>query len=126
MTLFSNITGVSPNYCLIKDDGVAFLVPKGMIGKCVGKGGSNIKKLRGKIGKNVYVFEKSPSEDEFIKKSLNVASPLTQESERNNKKVIYIKLNASDKYSMRRGAVLMFAKELFRELFGKEIKIQQR
>ncbi len=126
MTLFSNITGVSPDYCLLNEDGVAFLVPKGMMGRSIGKAGSNVKKLRGKIGRSVYVFESTSSAEDFIKKSLNVDAPMTQEHERNNKKVIYVKLNASDKYSMRRGAVLTFAKEFFKKLFGKEMKIQIR
>ena len=126
MRLFFNITGVEPLHCLITDDGIAFLVDKDRVGMAIGRNGSNIKRLREKMNKNVYVFAKVDQPEEFIKRSLNVSSPILNEVERNNKKVIFVKLNTSDKYSMRRGAVISLAKELFKEVFGKEMRIQSR
>ena len=126
MRLFYSQTGVESIDCIINDEGIAFLVPKGFMGKAIGKKGVNIQKLRSKINKNIYLFENLPSEEEFIKKSLNISSPVLQENDRNNKKVIYVKLNTSDKYSMKRGASVSFAKDLFKRMFGKEMKIQSR
>lgn len=124
--MFSDFTGVETDFCLIADNAVAFLVPQGLMGRAIGKGGVNIQRLRRKINKNIYLFEKIDSIEEFIKKSLNISSPSIQELERNNKKVIYVKLNASDRYSMKRGVAVLFAKEFFKRVFGKEMKIQSR
>ena len=124
--MFYSETGVEPSDCLLTAEGMAFLVPPGMVGRAVGKKGINVHKLRAKTNRNIYIFEGSGSEKEFIRKSLNVSSPMLQEAEKNNKKVIYVKLNTSDRYSMKRGAGIMFAKELFRRVFGKEMKIQSR
>jgi N utilization substance protein A len=124
--MFFDSTGVEAGDCIISEEGIAFLVPRGYMGKAIGKNGSNIQRLRSMVNKNVYIFEDIDVEEEFIKRSLNVVSPSIQEAEKNNKKVIYVKLNASDRYSMKRGVVVMFAKELFERIFGKELKIQSR
>ena len=126
LQLFYGVTGVDSTLCLIKDNGVAFVVPEGKMGQAIGKRASNVKLLSNKLGKNVYIFEKSGDEVIFLKKSLNVKSPIITESMKNNKKVIYVKLNTSDKLTMRRGAVLSFVRELFDRIYDKELKIQLR
>ncbi|MCX8200069.1 MAG: NusA-like transcription termination signal-binding factor [Candidatus Micrarchaeota archaeon] len=124
MRMFYEATGVESLDCILASEGVAFMVPRGLMGKAIGKGGSNMQRLRGRIKRNVFLFEQPEDEEDFVKKSLNVASPQLQEQEKNNKKVIYVKLNASDKYSMKRGIVVTFARELFSRVFGKELKLQ--
>lgn len=123
MRMFYEATGVEPSDCIIAEEGVAFLVPQGLMGKAIGKGGSNIQRLRGQMKRNVFLFEQPDNEEEFVKKALNVASPQLHETEKNNKKVIYVKLSASDKYSMKRGIVITFARELFSRIFDKELKL---
>ncbi len=122
--MFFDATGVEASDCIIAEGGVAFMVPHGFMGKAIGKEGSNIQRLRSRISRNVFLFEQPDSEEEFVRKSLNVTSPQLQEAEKNNKKVIYVKLNASDKYSMKRGIVVTFARELFNRVFDKELKLQ--
>ena len=122
--MFFDATGVEASDCIIAEGGVAFMVPHGLMGKAIGKEGSNIQRLRSRISRNVFLFEQPDSEEEFVRKSLNVTSPQLQEAEKNNKKVIYVKLNASDKYSMKRGIVVTFARELFNRVFDKELKLQ--
>ncbi len=126
LQLFYGVTGVESTLCLIKDNAVAFVVPRGRMGQAIGKKASNVKLLSKKLNKNVYIFEKSDDEGAFIKKSLNVKSPVITEDMKNNKKVIYVKLNTSDKLTMRRGAVFSFAREIFERIYGKELKVQLR
>ncbi|MGC8923633.1 MAG: hypothetical protein ACP5KJ_00380 [Candidatus Micrarchaeia archaeon] len=123
MRAFYEITKVEPIYCISSQDGVAFLVPTGSIGKAVGKSGANIALLRKRFDKGVYVFENINSEEEFIKKSINVQAPVIMEDKKNNKKVILVKLSTPDRYAVRRGAVMAFSKRLFQRLFGKELKV---
>jgi len=126
MRMFYDATGVEASDCIIANEGIAFLIPAGQKGRAVGKNGSNIQKFRSRVNRNIYIFESEGDEEGFLRKSLGITSPIMQESEKNNKKVIYVKLNASDRYSMKRGISVAFAKELFERLFRKELRIQFR
>ena len=126
MRYFYDLTNVECNDCILSDDAIAYLVKSGEIGKAIGKKGTNIQRLRDYVKKNIFVFEEAQSEEMFVKKAFNVSEPILQEMEVNNKKVVFIKLNASDKSTLRRGAIMVFAKEFFQRIYGKEIKIQSR
>lgn len=126
MRYFYDITNVECNDCILSDEAIAYLVKSGDMGKAIGKKGINIQRLRDYVKKNIFVFEEGQNEEMFIKKAFNVSSPVLQEMEVNTKKVIFIKLNASDKSTLRRGAIMLFAKEFFQRIYGKEIKIQSR
>jgi transcription termination/antitermination protein NusA len=126
MRYFYDLTKVESSDCIISDDAIAYLVKTGDMGKAIGKKGVNIQKLRNYVKKNIFVFEEGQNEEMFIKKAFNVSSPVLQDMEVNNKKVVFIKLTASDKSTLRRGAIMTFAKEFFQRLYGKEIKIQSR
>jgi len=121
--MFYQMTGVEPSDCIISAEGIAFLIPPAQMGRAIGKGGLNIQKMRSQLNRNIFLFEELDNEEEFVKRSLNVESPQLHETEKNNKKVIYVKLNASDKQSMKRGAVVMFARELFSRIFDKELRL---
>jgi len=126
MRYFYDLTSVECNDCILSEDAIAYLVKAGDIGKAIGKKGVNIQRLRDYVKKNIFVFEEGPTEEMFIRKSLNVSAPLLQDGEINGKKVVFIKLNATDKNTLRRGAIMLFAKEFFQRIYGKEIKIQSR
>lgn len=126
MRYFYDITNVECNDCILSDEGIAYLVKEGDMGKAIGKKGVNIQKLRNYVKRNIFVFEEGSNEEVFIKKTFNVSSPILQEAEVNNKKVIFIKLNASDRSTLRRGAVMSFGRIFFQRLYGKELKIQTR
>lgn len=126
MRLFYEATGVEASDCIISDDGIAFLVPQGQMGRAIGKGGANIQRLRTRTNRSIFLFEDAPDEEAFLRKSLNLSSPHIQESEKSNKKVVYVKLSAPDMHSMKRGAAVSFAKGLFERIFGKELRIQSR
>ena len=126
MRYFYDVTNVECNDCILSEDAIAYLVKAGDIGKAIGKKGVNIQRLRDYVKKNIIVFEEGPTEEMFIRKSLNVSAPVLQDGEINGKKVVFIKLNATDKNTLRRGAIMLFAKEFFQRIYGKEIKIQSR
>ncbi len=126
MRYFYDITNVECNDCIISDDAIAYLVKTGDMGKAIGKKGVNIQRLRNYVKKNIFVFEEAQNEEMFIKKAFNVSSPVLQNMEVNNKKVVFVKLSASDKNTLRRGAIMLFAKDFFQRMYGKEIKIQSR
>lgn len=126
MRYFYDVTNVECNDCILSEDAIAYLVKVGDIGKAIGKKGVNIQRLRDYVKKNIFVFEEGPTEEMFIRKALNVSAPVLQDAEMNNKKVVFVKLNAADKNTLRRGTIMLFAKEFFQRVYGKEIKIQSR
>lgn len=126
MRYFYDVTNVECNDCILSEDAIAYLVKAGDIGKAIGKKGVNIQRLRDYVKKNIFVFEEGPTEEMFIRKALNVSAPVLQDSELNGKKVVFVKLSLADKNTLRRGAIMLFAKEFFQRVYGKEIKIQSR
>lgn len=76
---FESLTGASACDCLVDSDEnkLTFVVKSGDIGRAIGKGGSNIQRVRQAIGKNVEVIEHSDDPVEFLK---NVFAPAKIES----------------------------------------------
>ena len=58
---------------VILDDTFFFIVPEGMVGKAVGKGGINVKKLSQKLNRKVKIVEYSQDLKKFI---TNILHPL--------------------------------------------------
>jgi N utilization substance protein A len=73
MNLFSSLSGVSVKDCLNAEQMIVFVVPEGDIGRAVGKGGVNVRKIEQKTRKKVKVVEHSADMLKFIK---NVVAPL--------------------------------------------------
>lgn len=73
MSMFELVTRVNAKDCFEIEDRWYFIVPTGFIGKALGKGASNIKKLEGMLKKKVRVIEYSSDLDQFVR---NVVNPL--------------------------------------------------
>lgn len=61
--------------CIVKDDTIIYVVEEGQLGAAIGKNGSNVKKLRENLGKQIQIREFSDEPVEFVKnlvKSLGV------------------------------------------------------
>ncbi len=69
MALFESVTHVSLKDCFIDESNkmLTFIVPEGQIGKAVGKGASNVKKLELKLKRKVKIAEFSKDISKFIK-----------------------------------------------------------
>lgn len=100
MTLFENISGAPLMDCILpdKDDRVVFLVKKENMSMAIGKGGFNVKKARGMIGREVEIVEYCEDPAEFIRK---IVAPARVQSirmvEGKDKKTAYLKIHPEDK-----------------------------
>jgi len=72
MTMFESVSGVSVKDCISTEQMMVFVVTEGEIGRAVGKGGANVRKLERLLKKKVKVIEFSDSLESFIRK---VVSP---------------------------------------------------
>lgn len=117
ISLFESLTGASACDCLIDGDGnkLTFVVKRGDIGRAIGKGGSNIQRVRRATGKNVEVIEHSDDPIGFLK---NVFAPAKIDSinliEQDGKKIALVTVeNASKGRAVgRRGKNIKRAKML--------------
>jgi transcription termination/antitermination protein NusA len=75
MSLFEKMTKVYPMDCLINDTTIYFLI-KDKIGLAVGKGGSTVKEVSKKLGKQVKLFEYSEDPKTFIKNMIPSAEEI--------------------------------------------------
>jgi len=66
ITLFEDVTGAKVKDCIDIPEKVIFLVKKGDIEKAIGKGGTNVTKVRDRLGRNVHVIEFSEDPKELL------------------------------------------------------------
>ncbi len=67
MALFENLTKKTPKDCLVLDDRIVFIVREGDIGSAIGKQGSNVKRLRTTLRKNIHIIEFAKEPASFIR-----------------------------------------------------------
>lgn len=66
MNLFESLTGVEARDVILKEDEVYFIVPDGKAGMAIGKGGKVVKKVQGKLNKDVKIYEYSDNLGKFL------------------------------------------------------------
>ncbi len=66
ITLFENMTKALVRDCIANDDKIIFVVMEGFAGVAIGKGGSNIKNLEGKLKKKIEIIEFSKDPIKFL------------------------------------------------------------
>ncbi|MFB6145081.1 MAG: NusA-like transcription termination signal-binding factor [Candidatus Nanohaloarchaea archaeon] len=66
MNLFESITGVEARDVILKEDEAYFIVPDGKAGMAIGKGGKVVKRVQGKLGKDVKIYEYSDNLGKFL------------------------------------------------------------
>ncbi len=120
--LFVKVTGVQPKDCLITEDCIYFLVSPGKMVFAIGKNGSNVKKLRKAMGKNIKLFAIYDTLEKTIKKMV----PSLKSMKINNDTVI-ISIPFEDKSKIigRNGNNIKAIKELLRRHFSiKDLKVR--
>ncbi len=73
ISLFETITRAAVKDCFEDNERIVIVVNEGEIGKAIGKGSVNIRKIEGALKKKIKVIEFSPDLQQFIK---NVVYPL--------------------------------------------------
>jgi N utilization substance protein A len=73
ISMFESLTKASVKDCFMQGDKLVFIVKENQIGKALGKGGSNIKRLENSFKKKIKIAEFNPDLLQFIK---NLVYPL--------------------------------------------------
>lgn len=100
IALFEKLTDVTPRDCVESEDGsrLTFVIDTDEMGKAIGEGGRNIKKVRKKLDKSVEVVEYSDDPEEFLK---NIFSPVEVTSvkveEKEGKKIATVSVEETEK-----------------------------
>jgi N utilization substance protein A len=72
ISLFESVTGAVTKDCIIDEnnDRIIFIVRQGDMGLAIGKGGTNIKRLKNILNKNIEVVEYAEDPETLIKHAL--------------------------------------------------------
>lgn len=100
ISLFQDITGVTPKDCVVSDDLnlVIFIVDSDKLGQAIGGRGSNAKYVSKVIGKNVEIVGWAEDLNDFVK---NIFTPArvykVQLVDGKERKVLYVYVDSRDK-----------------------------
>lgn len=110
--------------CFTDEEGIIyFVVASGDLGKAIGKGASNIKRLQQELQRKVKIIEFSENVVEFIK---NIIYPLRIESITEEQEAVFIKETNKKAKSLligRQGRNLKLINRAVRRFFPHQIKI---
>lgn len=67
IALFEKVTRAGVKDCITDEEKVLFVVNEGEVGKAVGKGGANIRRLEDRLKRKIKIVEFKPSMLSFIK-----------------------------------------------------------
>lgn len=123
-SLMERITGTRVKDCFKDDEGsIYFVVAKGFLGKAVGKGGVNIKKVEKNLGRKVRVIEFSDDSADFIR---NIIYPIKVDEICEEEDYVVIKdSNRKTKSALigRGGKKLQLINRAVKRFFSKEVKV---
>ncbi len=98
--IFEQLTGAGARDCVVDNEmnKVILVVKKGDMGLAIGKGGSNINKVKQTLRRDVEVIEHSPDTKEFIQ---NLFRPVIVKSvelqTKDNRSLAYVEVAGKDK-----------------------------
>ena len=72
MSMFESLTGAKVKDCFDNKGAVVFVVDEGNIGKALGKGAANVRRIEGMLKKRIRIIEFNPDITKFVK---NVIMP---------------------------------------------------
>ena len=97
-SMFERMTGAELKDYFEEEDRIVFVVVEGQVGRAVGKGASNLKRLRETLGKEVNLFGYAADREQFLK---NVFHRFTVEGieweDRNGDIIAHVKLPQEEK-----------------------------
>ncbi len=121
INMLESNTGAHAKDVVMTDESVIFVVEKGELGKAIGKGGNNIRRMRHAFKRNVEVVEAADDLRGFL---ANIFKPVklveVQESTSGDRKVASISVNNKDKALAigRAGERIKKARALAKREFG--------
>ena len=110
--------------CFQDHETIYFVVARGDMGKALGKGAENIKKIQQELGKRVRLIEFNDNVTGFVK---NVIFPIKVEEIVENEGVVFIKDSKKKTKSLligRDGRNLLLIQRAVKRFFNVEIKIE--
>lgn len=123
-TLFEKITRTHVRDSFPYTDVIYFVVNPGFVGKALGKGAVNIKKLQDRLNKRVRIIEYSSSAKTFVER---VMYPLKVEEILENESELILKdTNTKTKGKLigRDGSNLRILNEIVGRFFQKKVKVE--
>lgn len=91
MKLFGSICGSEPLDCFDVEESIIFITASGQTGKAIGKNGTNIKRLRNTLNKDIKIIENADSVNGLIE---NYLFPIKTKSIEEEDSVVKIKLSS--------------------------------
>ncbi len=123
-SLMERITKAKVKDCFTDEEGsIFFVVAPGEIGKAIGKGASNIKRLQQELQRKIRIIEYNDNVVEFVK---NIIYPLHVQSITEEQGVIIIKETNKKAKSLligRQGRNLKLIDRAVKRFFQNEIKV---
>ena len=126
ISLFEQMTGASPEDCVIAPERVVFILKEGDMGRAIGRQGSTIKRVREAFGKQVDVFEAADTLEGFVRK-LYAGMELKElkVSDVDGAKAVQISVGAKDRGAAigRNGDRIKLARMLLDRKYGAKLKL---
>ena len=96
--MFESMTGAELKDVIEEEDRIVFVVVEGQVGRALGKGAINLKRLRESLGKEIVLLGYAADKEQFLK---NVFHRFTVEGveweDRNGDMIAHVKIPQDDK-----------------------------
>ncbi len=118
---FESVTGVLAKDCIFDNRNAVFVVDENLVGKAVGKGGQNVKKLQNLLGRRVEVIGYADDPVRFLKNIFHPAHILAVNViDKNGKKIARIHMDKESRriFERRIEAKMKIAKTLAKRYFN--------
>lgn len=122
-SVMEKMSGARVKDCFQDEDTIYFVVAPGEIGKAIGKGGMNIRRVEGELHKKVRVVEFRERMEEFLR---NLMYPVAVQEIIEEESAIILKDSSSKTKGVligRNGKNLKFLNRAVQRFFNKEVKV---
>ena len=126
IALFESLTGAVVKDCMIGENGMAFVIKEGEMGRAIGKGGSTIERARVKFGKPLYVVEDAVDLKDFV---VNLLKPVPISNlklqEKDNARTAIVTVDARDRGAAigKGGERIKMHKALLQRRFNADLRL---
>ncbi|VVC02886.1 KH domain protein [Candidatus Burarchaeum australiense] len=124
--LFESQTGAIVKDCLIGEEGIAFVIKEGEMGRAIGKGGSSLERARKAFGKPLFVVESADDIKDFV---VNLLKPVPISNlniqEKDNTRTAIVTVDARDRGAAigKGGERIKMEKALLRRRFNADLRL---